>query len=123
MEPVRGQDDRKRERHAMDGVWLPAGERRPGARGFPGSRHTPRPGVKEAWPYAPLPPPPSGRLANHISRQRAERTNRHRLLNKPTRAENGGLRSTQPTLRCHGSGEVSQTSACVGEENLRPKTG
>jgi hypothetical protein len=25
MEPVRGQDDRKRERHAMDGVWLPAG--------------------------------------------------------------------------------------------------
>jgi hypothetical protein len=26
---VRGQDDRKRERHAMDGVWLPAGEERP----------------------------------------------------------------------------------------------
>jgi hypothetical protein len=42
MEPVRGQDDRKRERHAMDGVWLPAGGRRPGARGFPGSRHTPK---------------------------------------------------------------------------------
>ena len=41
MEPVRGQDDRKRERHARDGVWLPAGERRPEARGFPGSRHTP----------------------------------------------------------------------------------
>jgi len=83
MEPVRGQDDRKRERHAMDGVWLPAGGRRPGARGFPGSRHTPRPGVKGAWPYAPLPPPPSGRLANHISRQRAERTNRHRLIGRP----------------------------------------
>jgi len=27
LQPVRGQDDRKRERHAMDGVWLPAGER------------------------------------------------------------------------------------------------
>jgi hypothetical protein len=83
MEPVRGQDDRKRERHARDGVWLPAGERRPGARGFPGSRHTPRPGVKGAWPYAPLPPPPNGRLANHISRQRAERTNRHSLIGRP----------------------------------------
>jgi hypothetical protein len=82
----------------MDGVWLPAGGRRPGDRGFPGSRHTLRPGVKGAWPYAPLPPPPSGRLANHISRQRAERTNRHRLFNRPTRAEDGGLRSTQPTL-------------------------
>jgi hypothetical protein len=45
MEPVRGQDDRKRERHAMDGVWLPAGGRRPRARGFPGSRHTPGPGI------------------------------------------------------------------------------
>ena len=27
LQPVRGQDDRKRERHARDGVWLPAGER------------------------------------------------------------------------------------------------
>ena len=42
LQPVRGQDDRKRERHARDGVWLPAGGRRPGARGFPGSRHTPK---------------------------------------------------------------------------------
>jgi hypothetical protein len=83
MEPVRGQDDRKRERHARDGVWLPAGGRRPGARGFPGSRHTPRPGVKGAWPYAPLPPPPSGRLANRPSRPRAERPHRHRLIGRP----------------------------------------
>jgi hypothetical protein len=45
MEPERGQDDRKRERHARDGVWLPAGGRRPGARGFPGSRHTLWPGI------------------------------------------------------------------------------
>ncbi len=41
LEPVRGQDDRKRELHARDGVWLPAGGRRPAARGCPGSRHTP----------------------------------------------------------------------------------
>ena len=39
MEPVRGQDDRKRERHAMDGVWLPAGGENPAARGSPDSRH------------------------------------------------------------------------------------
>jgi len=60
MEPVRGQDDRKRERHAMDGVWLPAGGRQPDTRGFPDSRHTPRPGVKGAGPFAPLPTPPTG---------------------------------------------------------------
>jgi hypothetical protein len=35
-EAVRGQDDRKRERHARDGVWLPAGGESPAAR--PGSR-------------------------------------------------------------------------------------
>ena len=39
MEPVRGQDDRTRERHARDGVWLPAGGENPGARGLPDSRY------------------------------------------------------------------------------------
>ena len=38
-EPVRGQDDRKRERQARDGVSRPAGGARPAARGFPGSWH------------------------------------------------------------------------------------
>ncbi len=38
-EPVRGQDDRKRERQARDGVSRPAGGARPVARGFPGSWH------------------------------------------------------------------------------------
>ena len=54
MEPVRGQDDRKRERHAMDGVWLPAGGRRPEARGFPGSRHTLGPGIVKGEAFSPL---------------------------------------------------------------------
>ena len=40
-ESVRGQDDRKRERQARDGVSRPAGEGRPVARGFPGSWLTP----------------------------------------------------------------------------------
>ena len=44
MESVHGQDDRKRERHAMDGVWLPADGDQPGTRSLPGSRHTPGPG-------------------------------------------------------------------------------
>ena len=35
---MRGQDDRKRERHARDGVWRPAGGENPGARGLPDSR-------------------------------------------------------------------------------------
>ena len=36
-EPVRGQEDRKRERRARDGVSRPAGGEDPAARGFPGS--------------------------------------------------------------------------------------
>ena len=44
-EPVRGQDDRKRERQARDGVSRPAGGERPVARGFPGSRLTPSRGI------------------------------------------------------------------------------
>ena len=51
---MRGQDDRKRERHAMDGVWLPAGEETPVARGFPDSRHTPRPGIAKGVAFSPL---------------------------------------------------------------------
>jgi hypothetical protein len=58
MEPVRGQDDRKRERHAMDGVWLPAGGENPGARGFPDSRHTPKARDCQGGGLFPLGPPP-----------------------------------------------------------------
>ena len=54
MEPVSGQDDRERERHARDGVWLPAGEGQPAARGLPGSRHTPRPGIAKGEAFSPL---------------------------------------------------------------------
>ena len=67
MEPVRGQDDRKRERHAMDGVWLPAGGENPAARGFPDSRHTPGPGIAKGEAFSPLAAP--GRLANRPSRR------------------------------------------------------
>ena len=42
-EPVRGQDDRKRERQARDGVSRPAGEESPAGRGFPGSWHPAKP--------------------------------------------------------------------------------
>jgi hypothetical protein len=51
---VRGQDDRKRERHARDGVWLPAGEETPAARGLLDSRHTPRPGIAKGVAFSPL---------------------------------------------------------------------
>ncbi len=54
MEPVRGQDDRKRERHARDGVWLPAGGGQSAARGLPGSQHTPRPGIAKGEAFSPL---------------------------------------------------------------------
>jgi hypothetical protein len=58
MEPVRGQDDRKRERHARDGVWLPAGGENPGARGFPDSRPTPKARDCQGGGLFPLGPPP-----------------------------------------------------------------
>ena len=38
----------------MDGVWLPAGEETPAARGFPDSRHTPRPGIAKGVAFSPL---------------------------------------------------------------------
>ena len=46
--------DRKRERHARDGVWLPAGGENPGARGFPDSRPTPGPGIAKGEAFSPL---------------------------------------------------------------------
>jgi hypothetical protein len=51
---VSGQDDRERERHARDGVWLPAGEERPAARGCPDSRHKPGPGIAKGEAFSPL---------------------------------------------------------------------
>jgi hypothetical protein len=38
----------------MDGVWLPAGGRQPDTRGFPDSRHTPRPGIAKGVAFSPL---------------------------------------------------------------------
>ena len=54
MEAVRGQDDRKRERHARDGVWLPAGGGNPGARGLPDSRPKHGPGIAKGEAFSPL---------------------------------------------------------------------
>ena len=38
----------------MDGVWLPAGGRRPETRGCPGSRHKPGPGIAKGEACSPL---------------------------------------------------------------------
>ena len=56
---MRGQDDRKRERHARDGVWLPAGEEHPGTRGSPDSRHTPTARGQGGRAFCPLAAPPT----------------------------------------------------------------
>ena len=53
MEPVSGQDDRERERHAKDGVWLPAGEGQHGA--FPAVGKNPGPGLPRGRPFPPWP--------------------------------------------------------------------
>ena len=75
MEAVRGQDDRKREYHAMDGVWLPAGEENPGARGIPDSRHTPTARDQGGRAFCPLAAPANSRLANRDCRQGRNRLN------------------------------------------------
>jgi len=82
MEPVSGQDDRERERHARDGVWLPAGGGSPQLGAFPAVGIHQRPGVKGAWPYAPCRPRPTagwqiaeadqGRNGHYRSRTEAE---------------------------------------------------
>jgi len=98
---VRGQDDRKRERHAMDGVWLPAGEENPGARGLPDSRHTHGPGIAKGEAFSPL----ARRRSPEVNRT-AMSTRRKRIKPIPnpdptvmaTTRHRGrvGLRPTQP---------------------------
>ena len=54
MEPVRGQDDRKRERHARDGVWLPAGGGNPQLGAFPTVGIRQGPGIAKGEAFSPL---------------------------------------------------------------------
>jgi hypothetical protein len=92
MEPVRGQDDRKRERHAMDGVWLPAGGRRPGARGFPGSRHTLGPGIVKGEAFSPLTrrrPPQVGKTPLPTRRNRISALPLYRQIAQADSGRNG----------------------------------
>ena len=78
MEAVRGQDDRKRERHARDGVWLPAGGENPGARGFPDSRPTLRPGIAKGEAFSPLARPRQRQVG-----QSPQPTGRKRIKSDP----------------------------------------
>ena len=93
--------------------WMACGSRpvkdipQPGA--FPTVGIHLRPGVKGAWPYAPLPPPPSGRLANRPSRQRAERTRR-------SGQRCGQHRSIRRAVRMTARGAQSRLIANVGRE-------
>ena len=82
MEAVRGQDDRKREYHAMDGVWLPAGEENPGARGLPDSRHTPMARGQGGRAFCPLAAPANGRLANRNSRRGGTGSSQSQIPNR-----------------------------------------
>ena len=81
MEPVRGQDDRERERHAMDGVWLPAGEGQSAARGLPGSRPKPKARDCQGGGLFPLGPPPStvGGQTACVYQAEPDQTGRSRL--------------------------------------------
>jgi len=104
MEAVRGQDDRKRERHAMDGVWLPAGEEHPGARGLPDSRHTPGPGIAKGEAFSPL------------ARRRSPEVNRTRLSARRKR-----IKSFPPTMRATSS-HPSRGTRWASPNSAQPTT-
>ena len=69
MEPVRGQDDRTRERHAGMACGSRPVERIPELGAFPTAGTPPRPGIVKGRVIAPLPAPANGRLAKRPSRQ------------------------------------------------------
>ncbi len=56
----------------MDGVWLPAGEESPRARGFPDGRHTPRPGIAKGEAFSPLVRPRQQQVGKSPKPTRAE---------------------------------------------------
>jgi hypothetical protein len=74
---VSGQDDRERERHARDGVWLPAGGERPGARGFPDSRHKSGPGIAKGEAFSPLVRPRQRQVGKSPQRTGRKRINQN----------------------------------------------
>ena len=110
MEPVRGQDDRKRERHAMDGVWLPAGGENPGARGFPDSRHTPGPGIAKGEAFSPLARPRQRQVG-----QSSQPTGRNRT--KPDPAPRVDPRPSIERIIRHKTAGFAQLSPPYGTKN------
>ena len=86
----------------MDGVWLPAGGENPRARGLPDSRHKPGPGIAKGEAFSPLVRPRQRQVGKSPQPTRAEPDQAAtRIRTKypiTNHAENGGLRSTQPTL-------------------------
>ena len=78
----------------MDGVWLPAGEETPAARGLPDSRHTPRPGIAKGVAFSPL----ARRRSPEVNKTPAfARRNRIKQI-KPQHRELRLLRRSHPMM-------------------------
>ena len=88
----------------MDGVWLPAGEENPGARGLPDSRPTPGPGIAKGEAFSPLARRRSPEVNKIASACQAEPDPADSEIRNPDstaknitgHAVNVGLRPTQP---------------------------
>jgi len=74
----------------MDGVWLPAGEENPGARGLPDSRPTPGPGIAKGEAFSPLArrrPPQVDRSPMSARRNRIKPNQESRVESRESRVE------------------------------------
>jgi hypothetical protein len=76
---------------------------------FPAVGIRQRPGVKGAWPYAPLPPPPNGRLAKRSSRLGR---NGHDRFRTGLQTPDGRPRRGRPTQR--GAAALQRLQPSVG---------
>jgi hypothetical protein len=67
----------------MDGVWLPAGGENPRARGFPDSRHKPRPGIAKGEAFSPLTRPRQQQVGTSSQPMGRNRPSRNRIKPEP----------------------------------------
>ena len=71
----------------MDGVWLPAGGENPRARGFPDSRHKPRPGIAKGEAFSPLVRPRQQQVGQSPQPTRAEPAKSEPAKSEPAKSE------------------------------------
>ncbi len=120
---MRGQDDRNRERHAMDGVWLPAGGRRPETRGCPGSRHKPGPGIAKGEAFSPLVRPRQRQVGKSPQPTGRNRTNQKSDFNQQRAAVMPSASDHPSRGKRRASPNSARPTAEIHHPNSKPSAG